>query len=686
MAELLLEVLSEEIPARMQARAADDLARLVAEALRAAGLEPETVESFATPRRVALAVTGLAPAQSDVSEERRGPKRDAPDKAIAGFLASVGLRRDQVEERDTSKGVFLFAQLKRKGRPTREVLGEVLPATLGKLPWPKSMRWGTGEFRWVRPIQSVLCLFDGAVVPFRLGPVASGNLTAGHRFHAPAAFPVADLADYRQRLRDAHVMLSAGERRDFIEAQARFVAAQRGLTLIDDPGLLDEVAGLVEWPVVLRGAIDPAFMDLPPEVLRAAMRNHQRYFALTDRQGKFAPYFVLVANVEAADHGRAIAAGNERVLRARLADARFFWDLDRKQSLASRAPKLKDIVYHAKLGTLDAKVDRIEVLAAHLSTLVAGADRDRAQVAARLAKADLATGMVGEFPELQGVIGGYYARNDGEPEDVARAVAEHYSPKGPDDRCPTAPLSVVVALADKIDALIQFFAIGERPTGSKDPFALRRAALGLVRIVLENKLRLPLAAVLRAAAVLPAATAIQPDVTTDVLAFIADRLKVHLREKGVRHDLISAVFALGEDDLVRVMARVSALARFLASDHGGNLLTAYRRASNIVRIEAKKDGGSVDGAADSGLFRQDEEKALHQALLGVQKASVQAVGEERFEAAMADLSRLRRPVDAFFDRVTVNAPEPELRVNRLRLLLQIRGALDGVADFSQIEG
>jgi len=690
MAELLLEILCEEIPARMQARAADDLARLVGEALKTSGLAVKGLQTFVTPRRLVLVVTGLPLAQPDTSEERRGPRRDASEQAIKGFLNSVGLSREQVEERDTGKGVFLFAVVQRQGRATRDVLAKLLPETLVKLPWPKSMRWGTGDFRWVRPIQSVLCLFDGEVVRFSLGPVASGQRTAGHRFHAPVAFPVADFADYRQKLREAHVMLSAGERRDFIEAQARFAAAQRRLTLIEDAELLDEIAGLVEWPVVLRGAIDPSFMDLPPEVLRAAMRNHQRYLALADQSGVMAPAFIVVANLEAKDQGRAIVAGNERVLRARLADARFFWDLDRKQSLASRAPKLRDIVFHARLGTLDAKVDRIEALAADLAKVVTGADREKVQVAARLAKADLVTGMVGEFPELQGVMGSYYARHGGEPDDVVRAITEHYSPKGPGDRCPTAPVSVVIALADKIDTLVGFFAIGETPTGSKDPFALRRAAQGVIRLILENGLRLSLKQVFAQAARLytngPSAKAGKLD-ADELLAFIADRLKVHLREQGVRHDLISAVFGRGgEDDLVRLMARVEALRRFLAGDDGTNLLTAYRRAGNIVRIEAKKDGRAYDGPADPARFRAPEEKALHEALLAVQKTGADALAAEKFTAAMAALAQLRRPIDAFFDKVTVNAPEPELRANRLKLLAQIRGALDGVADFSQIEG
>ncbi|MSO64401.1 MAG: glycine--tRNA ligase subunit beta [Alphaproteobacteria bacterium] len=690
MPELLLELLSEEVPARMQGRAAEDLARLAAEALAAAGLTAERIETLCTPRRLTLVATGLPAAQPDIREEKRGPRRDAPDNAIKGFLQSVGRTRDQVEERETGKGVFLFAVLSRQGRPTAEVLAELLPTLIGKVPWPRSMRWGNHEVRWVRPLQSILCLFAGAVVPFSFGPIPSGSLTRGHRWHAPDLFPVADFADYQQKLRDARVMLNAGERRDYIEAQARFAATQQGAVLVDDPGLLDEVAGLVEWPVALRGAIDARFMDLPPEVLRVAMRNHQRYFAVQERGGQLAPWFVFVANLEAKDRGRAIVAGNERVLRARLADAKFFWDLDRKQSLASRVPRLKEIVFHARLGTLDARVDRIEALAADLCRFVPGADKDQVQVAARLAKADLVTGMVGEFPELQGIMGRYYALADGELPAVASAIADHYAPKGPDDRCPTGPVAVAVALADKIDTLVGFFAADEKPTGSKDPFSLRRAALGVIRLVLENKLRLPLRQAFGAAHAGYARSegfAAADAVAGELMTFCADRLKVHLRGRGIGHDLIAAVFALtADDDLVRLIARVDALLSFLAGDDGANLLVAYRRATNIVRIESKKDERGYDDAPDPSLFDQPEEQALHSALVAVKKTAAKALGDERFGAAMVDLARLRGPTDAFFERVTVNADRPELRVNRLRLLSQIRSALDGIADFSQLEG
>ena len=687
MAELLVELFSEEIPARMQARAADDLKRLAVDALKAAALTHSSAQAFVTPRRLALSVEGLPIAQADVKDERRGPRVDAPPTAIDGFLRANGVTLDQCEKRDTGKGVFYFAVVEKKGRNTAEVLAELLPGVFAALPWPKSMRWGSGDIRWVRPLHSILCTFDGKVVKLSFAGIESGETTHGHRFLAPKPFTATSLALYKAQLRSAYVMLDAAERRDTIAQSAALLAHDEGLTLKRDEGLLDEVTGLVEWPVALLGSIDQKFMDVPAEVLTTAMRAHQKYFALQKPDGTLAPRFVVIANMLTEDGGKQVVAGNERVLRARLSDARFFWDLDRKQTLASRVPALKDIVFHAKLGTVAAKVERIEALTTELCQSIPGADREAARSAALLCKADLVTGMVGEFPELQGIMGRYYALHDGEHQAVADAIAEHYSPKGPDDKCPNAPVSVAVALADKIDTLVGFFAIDEKPTGSRDPFALRRAALGVIRLILENKLRLPLTKVLTFSAGEYGDIAKGKIPTRDLLDFFADRLKVALREKGVRHDLIDAVFALGgEDDLVRLMARVDALTTFLASEDGANLLVAYRRASNIVTIEEKKDKASHGGAVDPALLSLPEEKTLAKVLAEAQGGTKLALDKEDFTGAMTVLALLRGPVDAFFDKVTVNAEDKALRANRLRLLSGIRATLGAVADFSRIEG
>lgn len=687
MAELLVELFSEEIPARMQARAADDLKRLATEALKAAGLAHASAQAFVTPRRLTLSVEGLPVAQADVKDERRGPRVDAPQNAIDGFLRANGVTLDKCEKRDTGKGVFYFAVVEKKGRKTAEVLADLLPGVFAALPWPKSMRWGAGDIRWVRPLHSILCAFDGQVVKLSFAGIDSGESTRGHRFMAPKPFAAKSLVEYKDRLRGAYVMLDAAERRDTIAQSAALLAQDEGLTLKRDEGLLDEVAGLVEWPVALLGSIDQQFMDVPAEVLTTAMRAHQKYFALQKADGSLAPRFVVIANMLTEDGGRQVVAGNERVLRARLSDARFFWDQDCKQTLASRVPALKDIEFFKGLGTIADKVERIEALAGDLCQYIPGADRDAARSAALLAKADLVTGMVGEFPELQGIMGRYYARHDGEHQPVADAIAEHYGPKGPDDKCPSAPVSVAVALADKVDTLVGFFAINEKPTGSRDPFALRRAALGVIRLVLENKLRLPLANIFTFAAGEFGDIGTGKNPTQDLLAFFADRLKVALREKGVRHDLIDAVFALGgEDDLVRLMARVNALTKFLASEDGANLLVAYRRASNIVTIEEKKDKATYVGAVDPALLSLPEEQTLAKVLAEAQAGTKLALDKEDFTGAMTVLALLRGPVDAFFDKVTVNAEDKALRANRLRLLSRIRATLGAVADFSRIEG
>ena len=699
MPELLLELFSEEIPARMQARAADDLKRLVAAGLKDAGLEHGDVRSFVTPRRLTLVADGLPDKQPDLREEKRGPKVDAPDKAIDGFLKANGVTREQCEERELEKGTFLFAVVEKAGAETASVLPQMLAGIISDLPWQKSMRWGSGSMRWVRSLERILCLFGGRSLTVETrNEVPCGDVTSGHRFLAGEPFSVAHFADYEKKLRDVKVILDREERKSMIFDGAQKGAANEGLSLRDDPGLLDEVAGLVEWPVVMTGKIDDEFMDVPDEVLITSMRSHQKYFSLLNADGSLAPRFVVVANTEAKDGGAAVVAGNERVLRARLSDAKFFWDQDRKSELASRVQFLADSVFHAKLGTMAQKVERITALAGELAAYIPDCGAGDAMRAAHLAKADLVTEMVYEFPELQGTMGRYYALNDGEAAAIADAIADHYSPAGPSDDCPTAPLSVAVALADKLDTLVGFFAIDEKPTGSRDPYALRRAALGIIRLILENNLRLPLLEAFMKAYwgynetvsdfENTLADGHQPKIVErDLLDFFADRLKVHLRERGVRHDHVEAVFALGgEDDLVRLLARVDALSGFLATDDGENLLAAYKRASNIVSIEEKKDGTSFDGEVDAGRLAQDEERALVDGLAASAASANAAIAEEQYVAAMEAMASLRAPVDLFFDKVTVNADDPDIRANRLRLLSQFRSALGRIADFSRIEG
>ncbi|HEY7990630.1 MAG TPA: glycine--tRNA ligase subunit beta [Stellaceae bacterium] len=700
MPELLLEIQTEEIPARMQTRAAEDLLRLARDKFAAAGLDATKAQSFVTPRRLTLVVEDLPAIQASTEEERRGPRVGSPQAAIDGFLKSAGVTLAQCEQRDTGKGVFYFAVIRKTGGATAAILPELLRAVLLDLPWPKSMRFPAATFRWVRPIGGVLCLFDGKVVPLDLGGIATGNLSQGHRFLSPGLFAVTNFADYSQRLRDSHVILDAKDRTKVISLALNERATEQGLTLKNDPGLLEEVTGLVEWPVVMTGTIDPAFMDLPPEVLITSMRTHQKYFSCLDRDGKLAPRFLVVANNIADDGGKEIVAGNERVLRARLADARFFWDTDRKVKLESRLPKLAERVFYQGLGTLFDKAERMSQLAteiAHymaprLPELLGGelALRKNAKRAGQLAKADLTSAMVGEFPELQGIMGRYYAEAEGERGDVAYAIAEHYSPLGPSDRCPTEPLSVAVALADKIDTLVGFFIIGEKPTGSKDPFALRRAALGVVRLILENELRFSLYQVLRGSLALwqdslgSSRFGDQPIV--ELLDFFGERLKVHLRDGGVRHDLIASVFALGEDDLVRLTRRVEALAAFLGTEDGANLLTAYRRAANIVGIEEKRDGVTYGGMPDATQLIIAEEIALAKRLDEAETQVAAAVETEAFAPAMTALASLRPQIDAFFTEITVNVRNQELRSNRLKLLARIRDTFDRVADFSRIEG
>jgi glycyl-tRNA synthetase beta chain len=698
-AEFLLELFSEEIPARMQRGAAEQLRAAVTARLAEERLEFSRAETFATPRRLALVVDGLPARQPDVVEEKKRPHTGAPQRALEGFMKSAGLTTlEGAEVRTVGGADYYFISRTVAGRATADVLREIVEAVIASFAWPKSMRWGSGSMRWVRPLQNVLCLFGGAVVDVALRDhgLRANDATYGHRFLAPARITVTSFDDYREKLRAAHVVLNPEERRRIIATRLAELARGEALSAPDDDALLEEVAGLVEWPVPLIGSIDPAFMALPREVLTTTMRANQKYFALETADGTLAPRFALVANVEAADGGTAIVAGNERVLRARLSDAKFFWDQDRKTPLEARVPALAHLVFHAKLGTLMEKVLRIKALAVELAPSAgAGAHIEQVNRAATLCKADLVTGMVGEFPELQGKIGRHYALGEGEDVRVADAIAEHYAPVGPRDRCPTAPVSVAAALADKLDTLAGFFAIGEKPTGSKDPYGLRRAALGAIRLIVENGLRLPLRPAFAAAyeaytKTLPEmarGAASGEEVARELLEFFAERLKVDLRERGVRHDLVSAVFALGdEDDLVRLLARVEALSAFLASPDGANLLTAHKRASNIVRREEKNDKTRYDGAPDPALFAQPEENALFAELERATLEIREHAAREDFAGAMAALARLRPFVDVFFDEVTVNADEPAVRANRLRLLSGIRSALGAVADFSKIEG
>jgi len=682
MPDLLLELFSEEIPARMQARAADDLARLLAEAL--APLAPTGVQTFYGPRRIALvaAVQDSVPARSSTE---RGPRASAPEQALTGFLRKHGATRDQL----VRNGEHWVLTLSSPATPAATLIAAALPNLLRRFPWPKSMRWGDGSaFTWVRPLRRILCLLDGRLVPFTLADGAddghglvSGTETEGHRFHAPGAFTVSSFAEWHDGLIARHVIPAAGERRRLVAEGIASLAAAKGLQVVPDDGLLDEVAGLVEWPVPLLGRIDAAYMDLPPEVMQVSMRVNQRYFALRHADGSPADRFAFAANIEATDGGTAIVAGNERVLRARFSDARHFWDLDRRVPLASRVAALDNVTFHAKLGSQGARVQRLVRLAGHIAPLV-GADFGLAERAALLAKADLTTGMVGEFPELQGVMGGYYARHDNEDPRVADAVRDHYAPKGPGDPVPTEPVTIAVALADKLDQLAGFFAVGEMPTGSGDPFALRRAALGVIRIIRDNRLRLSLAGVIKAAGQgLPAAVPVEA-----LLAFLADRLRVQLRTDGARHDVLSAVFAAGaDDDIVRLLTRTDAVAAFLATPVGADLLSASRRAANILRIEDKRDGPHA-GAIEPHLLSQTEEQALASALDVVEPTVQDSVANERYGDAMRALAALRLPLDAFFDQVTVNAPDPALRRNRLRLLARVGAAMGRAADFSRIEG
>ena len=754
MPDLLLELFSEEIPARMQTQAAADLRRLVTDALVARGLLYEGAASFATPRRLALHIAGLPARQPDSREEKKGPRVGAPEAAVQGFLKSAGLASlDQATiQKDAKKGEFYVAVIERPGAATIDLLAEIIPAVIKSFPWPKSMRWGEASvrpdaLRWVRPLHSILATFGPEteateVVRFSVDGIESGSATFGHRFMAPAKIEVRRFDDYVPALERAFVVLDAARRRDIILHDAKNLAMAQGLELVEDAGLLEEVGGLVEWPVALMGSFDEAFLSIPPEVIRATIRVNQKCFVLKRHDGALSNRFILVANIEASDHGKTIIGGNQRVIAARLSDAKFFYETDLKTKLEDRLPKLDKIVFHEKLGTQGERVKRIAALARELAPLV-GADEGMAERAANLAKADLVTEMVGEFPELQGLMGRYYATAQGEYASVAAACEEHYKPQGPSDRVPSDPVSIAVALADKIDTLVGFWAIDEKPTGSKDPYALRRAALGVIRLVLENGLRLKLVS---DAFLLPfifvhrdnARHAIQPTFESlanaqkllnddevlfdawekygsemrspiskeellartsqlfDLLSFFIDRLKVYLRDRGARYDLIDA--ALGatsaaegtpqvQDDLVMITTKVEALSKFLDTDDGKNLLAGYRRAVNILKIEEKKDGaGAYDHHHAPNLRIEPQEHKLAAAIARAREETAEKLHKEDFEGAMHGLAKLREPVDAFFDHVTVNADNKDLRLNRLRLLNELRVVMLGVADFGKVAG
>ncbi|MGX1324897.1 glycyl-tRNA synthetase beta chain [Bradyrhizobium sp. USDA 377] len=698
MPELLLELFSEEIPARMQAKAADDLRRMVTDKLVAEGLVYEGAKAFATPRRLALTVHGIPARQPDLKTERRGPKVGAPDAAVQGFLKATGLKSlDEAKIQRDPKGDFYIGLIEKPGRDAIDVLAEILPVIIRTFPWPKSMRWGArsgkpGSLSWVRPLHAITATFgleteEPDVVKFEVDGIETGQTTYGHRFMAPGAINVRRFEDYEAKLKAAKVILDPQARKDIIFADAKELTFAQGFELVEDQVLLDEVSGLVEWPVVMMGSFEEEYLAIPDEVIRATIRNNQKCFVVKDpKTGKLTNKFVLTANIEATDGGKVIVSGNERVIRPRLSDAKFFYETDLKTKLEDRLPKFEQIVFHEKLGTQAERIKRIERLAAEIAPLV-GADVAKATRAAHLAKADLLSEVVGEFPEVQGLMGKYYALAQGEDASVAAACEEHYKPQGPTDRVPTDPVSIAVALADKIDTLVGFWAIDEKPTGSKDPYALRRAALGVIRLIVENALRLSL---MKVAASALAGMSVKPadaqKLPSDLLAFFADRLKVQLREQGARHDLVDAVFALGgQDDLLMIVRRVEALGKFLESDDGKNLLAGTKRASNILSIEEKKDKRSFDGAPDAALYSLAEEKALARAIGEVKAEASAAVAKEDFAAAMSALAKLRPPVDAFFDKVRVNDDDAKVRENRLKLLNEIRSATRAVADFSKIQ-
>jgi len=745
MPDLLIELFSEEIPARMQMRAAADLQKLITNGLVEAGLTYASAGAFSTPRRLALSVEGLLAESPATREERKGPRVDAPEKALEGFLRATGLTRDQLQTRDDKKGQVYFAVIAKPGRPAAEIVAEVLEQTIRNFPWPKSMRWGAGALRWVRPLHSILCILTdeaGAqVVPLKIENLSAGDTTRGHRFMAPDAFAVTSFDDYAAKLKRAHVVLDAAARAEHIWADATNMAFAQGLEVVEDKGLLAEVAGLVEWPVVLMGDIGDDFLGLPPEVLQTSMREHQKFFSVRNPKTGRIEKFVTVANVETADNGATILAGNQKVLAARLSDAKFFWENDlrtvERHGMSAWTDQLANVTFHAKLGSQAERISRIAALAREIAPIV-GADADEAELAAKVAKADLSSEMVYEFPELQGIMGGYYSKSASLSDAVAAACAEHYAPLGPTDDVPTAPVSVAVALADKIDTLTGFWAIDEKPTGSKDPYALRRAALGVIRLLLENSVNAQLHqivarkirlfrrlgvynSVVKFASMPPelivtndgvtAGEAVkirqkvlaeldeqikdnsgelfadEKDFVPDLLSFFHDRLKVYLRDRGIRHDVIDACIAMeGNDDLTLLVKRAQALSDFLKTEDGANLLQGFKRASNIVAQAEAADGVEYSYGADEKFAETDEERALFAALNAQGEAISAATRDEDFAAAMSGLAALRAPVDAFFEAVQVNADNQVLRRNRLNMLAEIRKLCAGVADLTKIEG
>ncbi len=692
MPDLLIELFSEEIPARMQTRAAEDLKKLMTDGLVEAGLTYASAGAFSTPRRLTLSVEGLLAESPMVREERKGPRADAPEKAIEGFLRGAGLTRDQVEERETPKGNVLFAVIEKPGRPAAEIIAEVLEKTVRNFPWPKSMRWGSGSLRWVRPLQSMLVLLfdeaDSVVVPVAVDGITASDTTEGHRFMSPGRFPVTSFEDYQAKLKRAYVLLDAQERADAIWNDATNMAFAAGLEVAEDKGLLAEVAGLVEWPVVLMGEIDAQFLGLPPEVLQTSMREHQKFFSVRDKTGKIVR-FITVANRETADNGATILAGNQKVLSARLADAKFFWENDlrvARSDMSVWTDTLKNVTFHNKLGSEAERIERIAALARELASVV-GADANDAERAARLAKADLSSEMVYEFPELQGIMGRYYIGETEKNLVIAAAAAEHRSPLGPSDDVPTDPISVTVALADKIDTLTGFWAIDEKPTGSKDPFALRRAALGVIRLVLENDLTVSLNAVTSAANKIAGPRDGAFADANDLLSFVHDRLKVYLRDQNIRHDIIDACLAMeGNDDLTLLVKRAKALNETLATEDGANLLQGFKRANNILTQAEEKDGVEYSYGADPKWAETDEERALFTALDATEAKITPAMQAQDFTTAMQAMAALRAPIDAFFEAVKINADNGTVRRNRLNLLSRIRNTCAGVADLTKVDG
>lgn len=672
MTQLLLEIFSEEIPARMQKRASEDLAKLIKDGLEKAGVVVGDINTFVAPRRLGIAIDNLPTKTPDVSEEKKGPKVGAPQQAIDGFIRAAGISSIDKAKivSDPKKGDFYIVEIVKKGAKTTDIIKELVPQTVRNFPWPKSMRWGEGSLRWVRPLHSIICLFGGEVVEFDIDGIKSGDKTRGHRFHSDGELTIKDFSDYKAQTKANHVLIDREERKKSILSQAQKLCADNNLELIEDIGLLEEVCGLVDEPFVILGQMDEAFLDLPPEVIRLTLRINQKYFVVNSKAtGKLAPYFIVVSNVNAIDGGKAIAHGNARVLAARLNDARYFWDLDRKTSLEARVPKLDNIVFHQKIGSIGDKVKRVVELAGELAPIV-GADVEAAKRAASLCKADLVTEMVGEFPELQGVMGRYYANNDQETPDVANAIAEHYKPVGPSDYAPTNPVSIAVALADKFDSLVSFFAIGEKPTGSGDPYALRRAALGIIRIILDNGIRLPLKTL----------------VNNELQSFFLDRLKVFLKDEGLEYDVIDAVFAGADDDIYRITQKVKTLSEFLKTEEGKTLLEGYKRATNILKAEEKK--GALDGTfvASAQYLELNAEKALFEAIDNTKAALASSLENEDYVGAMKTFTQLRDPIFAFLDNVLVNDSDENKRKNRLALLCNLRQMMSQVADFECIRG